>query len=198
MVQWLSIEHCEFSERAPCDESAAERASAAVVLHATPDAPQINADDAVPFLAGAIGGRGDAGHHARIVESGVEASELALSMALDLHSSIRRSMLRDFLRDDSPSSYLGGNDPGLLRKEPGESDLGGRCPLSFSECVEQVQEGVILSPILVVETRYRAAEIRAVEFRIGRDLARQEPLPSNSHHWACALRCSSPGLMPDC
>src|SRR4051812_18155705 len=33
-----------------------------LVLHAAPHATQVDPDNAVPFLAGAVGGRGDAGH----------------------------------------------------------------------------------------------------------------------------------------
>ena len=46
------------------------------VLHAAPHAAQVDPDDAVPFLAGAVGGRGDPGHDARVVERGVEPAEL--------------------------------------------------------------------------------------------------------------------------
>ena len=46
------------------------------VLHAAPHAAQVDPDHAVPVFAGAVGGRGDAGHDARVVERGVEPAEL--------------------------------------------------------------------------------------------------------------------------
>ena len=47
-----------------------------LVLHATPDATQIDADDTVPLVPAGVGDGRDPRHHARIVERGVESAKL--------------------------------------------------------------------------------------------------------------------------
>src|SRR5438094_2881791 len=54
------------------------------VLHAAPHAAQVDPDHAVPVVTGAVGGRGDTGHDACIVERRVESAELGDSAVYHL------------------------------------------------------------------------------------------------------------------
>jgi hypothetical protein len=49
------------------------------VLHAAPNAAQVDPNHAIPVFAGAVGGRGDARHHPGVVERGVQSAELGNS-----------------------------------------------------------------------------------------------------------------------
>jgi len=66
------------------------------------------------------------------------------------------------------------NDPRLLRKQPGECDLG-RCysPLRC-ERTHQINQSLVRFPIIRAETRHAAAKVRAVELCVRIDLASQE------------------------
>ena len=50
------------------------------MLHAAPDAAQVDADDAIPFVTRALGGRGDLGHDARVIEQDVDVARVAVGL----------------------------------------------------------------------------------------------------------------------
>src|SRR4051794_33807492 len=68
------------------------------------------------------------------------------------------------------------NDPRFLGQQPGEGDLRRRRSLVGRESVEQIHECLVYLAVLLAETRDRAAEIGAVEFGVGADLASEEAL----------------------
>src|SRR6266852_3508654 len=66
------------------------------------------------------------------------------------------------------------NDPRLLRKEPGECDLGrSYFPLRCKR-THQINQSLVRFAILRAETRHAAAEIGAIELCVRVDLASQE------------------------
>src|SRR5579872_5171454 len=62
-----------------------------------------------------------------------------------------------------------GNDPGLLREQPCQSDLGRRCLLLLRESANHVHDSLIGIPILGRKTRNDIAEISLVELRVFAD-----------------------------
>src|SRR6202035_743604 len=69
-----------------------------------------------------------------------------------------------------------GNDPRLLRKQPGERDLS-RCRLlSFCDVGQQINQGLIRFSSFWSKARDDVAEIGAVELRIFVNLAREKSL----------------------
>src|SRR5438094_3105419 len=55
------------------------------------------------------------------------------------------------------------NNPRLLRKQPGECDLGGRYLPSRCERTHQINQGLVRFAILRAEPRHAAAKVGAVE-----------------------------------
>src|SRR6185437_12943877 len=66
------------------------------------------------------------------------------------------------------------NNPRLLRKQPGECDLSGRCLFVLREFNQQIDQGLTRLSILRVKARNGVAEIRTVEFCCFVDLAREK------------------------
>src|SRR5271154_2171797 len=66
------------------------------------------------------------------------------------------------------------NDPGLFREQPAERDSRRSRLLLFCERDHEVNQGLICFTILGAESGYDVAKIRAVELRVGIDLACQE------------------------
>src|SRR6266404_2829174 len=66
------------------------------------------------------------------------------------------------------------NDPRLLRKQPGECDLGRRYLPSRCERTHQINQSLVHFAILRAETRHAAAEIGTVKLCVRVDLASQE------------------------
>ena len=68
------------------------------------------------------------------------------------------------------------NNPRLLGKQPGESDLRRGRLLSFGNAAEQINQGLIRLESLLSEARQGAAEVGAVEGGVFVDLASEKPL----------------------
>src|SRR5262245_14598303 len=69
-----------------------------------------------------------------------------------------------------------GNNPRLLRQQPCKRDLRGRGLLLCCKFSNHIHQGLVGLAIVLTESRYRVAEVGAVEFRLGVDLPRQETL----------------------
>src|SRR6185369_8326074 len=73
-----------------------------------------------------------------------------------------------------------GNDPRLLRKQPGKRDLR-RCRLLLlGESADQIDDGLICSSVLGRKARHHIAKIAFIELRIFADLAGEEALPQRA------------------
>ena len=68
------------------------------------------------------------------------------------------------------------NDPRLLGKQPGESDLGRRRLFLLRELANQLDQRLIRFAILRREPRHNVAEVRLVELRVLVDGSRKETL----------------------
>src|SRR5580765_5148850 len=69
-----------------------------------------------------------------------------------------------------------GNNPGLLREQPSQRNLGGGHLFLFRKSRKQINEGLICFSIFRAKARDIVAEIGAVELRILVDCAREEAL----------------------
>src|SRR5437763_750509 len=69
-----------------------------------------------------------------------------------------------------------GNNPWLLVKQPGERDLSWCRLLLLRKARNHINQGLVRFPVLFVETRNNAAEIRAVELGIRSDFSGEEAL----------------------
>src|SRR5215467_572673 len=67
-----------------------------------------------------------------------------------------------------------GNDPGLLRQQPGESDLRGSRLLLLSDGADQIDNRLIRFSVLRREARNDVAEIAFVELGVFADFAGEE------------------------
>src|SRR5256885_9541227 len=67
-----------------------------------------------------------------------------------------------------------GNDPWLLRQQPGKRDLSRRRLFLLCEPADQINQRVIGFPVLRGKTRNNVAEITFVELRVFADLASEE------------------------
>src|SRR4051812_10936725 len=72
------------------------------------------------------------------------------------------------------------HDPGLLRQQPGERDLGRRGIPAGRNSAEQIDEGLVGLHRFGRETREPAANVGAGEGRAGFNLSRQETLPERA------------------
>ena len=66
------------------------------------------------------------------------------------------------------------NDPGLLRQQPGERDLGRRRILSLCDLAKQIDQRLIRFPSLRRKARNDVAEVGTVERRVLVDLSGEE------------------------
>ena len=73
-----------------------------------------------------------------------------------------------------------GNDPRLLRQQPGERDLSRRRLLPSPDCAEQIDHGLVCLPSLRRKTRNEIAEVGTIECRGLVDLSREEALPQRT------------------
>ena len=75
-----------------------------------------------------------------------------------------------------------GNDPRLLRQQPGQCDLGGGCTLSFCNLSQQINQGLIRFASLWCKTGQGIAEVGLVEGSIFTDLSGKET-PAKRAEW---------------
>ena len=73
-------------------------------------------------------------------------------------------------------SAWNGDDPGLLRQEPGQSQLAGGGPFLLSKASDQIDKCLVGFPVLLGEARNGVAEVCAVELCFFGDGAGEEAL----------------------
>src|SRR2546423_13647414 len=66
------------------------------------------------------------------------------------------------------------HNPGLLRQQPGERDLCGRCLFSFGNLRKQIDEGLVCFPSLWRKAWDDVAEVLTVERSVLIDLSAEE------------------------